>query len=94
MDQPQDPLTTAFKMIEATNPQAAKTVRLVTAIKALSDAPGDGKAAMALLTQINPKYAPYVQLINSMNGINKQKEAQAETEVEPYVQYNHPDQGE
>ena len=96
MDQPQDPFATALKMIEATNPEAAKKVRLVTTLRALQEAPNDGQAAMALLSQLNPKYAPYVQLIRSMNGVAKQnEEVQAvKPEEEPFVQYNHPEQGE
>ena len=96
MDQPNDPFATALKMIEATNPQAAKTVRLWETLEILRKEPGDEQAAMALLGQLNPKYAPYVQLIRSMNGVARQNEENAavKSEAEPFVQYNHPQEGE
>lgn len=96
MDTSGDTLLNALKMMGVTDPATAKNVRLVETLAAMKDGPTP-KAMMSLLSQINPKYAPYVAMLNSMDQLQQkaqtenEKETTSEAKQEPFVQYNHPD---
>ena len=100
MNTSNDAIKQAIKLMGAFDPEAAKKMKTLETVSALSQEGPTPDILLSLLGQLNPKYAPYVTMLKTMSKMQENSQKQTETppvqeeprQDEPFVQYNHPDQ--